>query len=90
MSDWKELCECLIQSDTPYVEGQVDVFVQEIRLAADRQLMQAKLAITALGVYEAELNGEKIGDILFAPGFTYYPRELQVNEYDLTDVKHPS
>ena len=53
MSDWKELCECLIQSDTPYVEGQVDVFVQEIRLAADRQLMQAKLAITALGVYEA-------------------------------------
>ena len=86
MSDWKELCECLIQSDTPYVEGQVDVFVQKIRLAADRQLMQAKLAITALGVYEAELNGEKIGDILFAPGFTYYPRELQVNEYDLTDL----
>ena len=68
------------------MEGQVDVFVQEIRLAADRQLMQAKLAITALGVYEAELNGEKIGDILFAPGFTYYPRELQVNEYDLTDL----
>ena len=31
---------------------------------------------TALGVYEAELNGTKIGSQMFAPGFSYYPRRV--------------
>ena len=70
-----------ITVDRPYKEGTVEVFEQAIS-AAD--VKKATLTITALGVYEAELNGDKIGDVFLAPGFTYYPRDLHVQVYDVT------
>lgn len=72
-----------IQADRPYVEGAVDVFLQTINVT---EIKRADLCITALGVYEAELNGEKVGDILFAPGYTYYHHMLQVQTYDVTQM----
>lgn len=45
----------------------------------------AKLLITALGVYEAELNGERVGDYILAPGWTSYGHRLQYQEYNITD-----
>ena len=53
---------------------------------AGRQVVQAELQITALGVYEAELNGERIGDFVMAPGWTSYNHRLQVQTYDVTDL----
>lgn len=47
---------------------------------------QAKLKVTALGVYEAFLNGLRIGNFLLAPGWTSYSSRLQVQEYDLTPL----
>ena len=61
-----------ITVDRPYKEGAVEVFDQSIPASDVRR---ATLTITALGVYEAELNGRKIGDLLFTPGYTYYPRD---------------
>lgn len=72
-----------ITVNRPYKEGTVEVFEQTIS-AAD--VKKATLTITALGVYEAELNGEKVGNIFLAPGFTYYPRNLHVQVYDVTDM----
>lgn len=46
---------------------------------------KAVLKITALGVYEAFLNGKRIGDFMLAPGWTSYSTRLQVQQYDLTD-----
>ena len=54
--------------------------------SAGRQVVQAELQITALGVYEAELNGERIGDFVMAPGWTSYDHRLQVQTYDVTDL----
>lgn len=45
---------------------------------------RAELQITALGVYEAELNGERISDYVLAPGWTSYEKRLQVQKYDVT------
>lgn len=70
-----------ITVDRPYKEGTVEVFEQPI---AAVDVKKATLTITAMGVYEAELNGEKVGDIFLAPGFTYYPRDLHVQVYDVT------
>ena len=70
-----------ITVDRPYKEGTVEVFEQAISAA---KVKKATLTITALGVYEAELNGEKVGDVFLAPGFTYYPRDLHVQVYDVT------
>jgi alpha-L-rhamnosidase len=45
---------------------------------------QVKLLITAHGLYEAALNGRRIGTAWFTPGITSYHRRLQYQEYDLT------
>jgi hypothetical protein len=40
----------------------------------NKEVKKARLYITTHGVYEAELNGGKVGDEYFAPGFTTYPK----------------
>lgn len=44
----------------------------------------ARLYVTAQGVYEAELNGKKIGDYFMAPGWTSYEGRIQYQTYDVT------
>ena len=67
----------------PFTEGAVEVFEQEIPV---RHVRQAFLTITALGIYEAELNGRKVGDLLFTPGYTYYPKNLHYQRWDVTEL----
>ena len=42
--------------------------------------------ITAHGMYEAAINGAKVGDALYAPGWTSYHHRLQYQAYDVTDM----
>ena len=72
-----------ITTARPYTEGAVEVFEQEIFCS---KLKRASLEITALGLYEAEIDGKKVGDRLFTPGFTYYPTHLYKQTYDVTDM----
>ncbi|MHA3909674.1 alpha-L-rhamnosidase N-terminal domain-containing protein, partial [Proteus mirabilis] len=44
----------------------------------------AILTVTAHGVYEAFLNGERVGDFELTPGLTSYRKTLQVQQYDVT------
>ena len=53
---------------------------------ADKPIEKAELEITALGVYEAELNGRRVGDFVMAPGWTSYESRLQVQTYDVTGL----
>ncbi len=52
------------------------------------KVKKARLYATALGIYEMTLNGEKVGDIYFAPGFTSYKHQLQYQTYDVTKQLH--
>ena len=54
------------------------------RFCAEKEILSAALEITALGVYEAELNGRRVGDFVLAPGWTSYNHRLQVQTYDVT------
>jgi alpha-L-rhamnosidase len=47
---------------------------------------QARLYITALGVYEAQLNGVTVGDHVLAPGWTSYTHRLRYQTFDVTDM----
>ena len=49
-------------------------------------IKKATLHITALGVYEATLNGQRVGEFIMAPGWTAYDKRLQYQEYDITDI----
>lgn len=51
----------------------------------EKPIKSARLDITALGVYEAALNGERVGDFVLAPGWTSYTERLQVQSYDVTE-----
>lgn len=58
------------------------VFIREFR--TDRPVAAATLTITALGVYEAGINGTRVGSFVLAPGWTTYAHRLQYQTYDVT------
>lgn len=53
-------------------------------LAPEKPISQARLYVTALGLYEAYLNGERIGDEYLTPYCNNYHQWLQVQTYDIT------
>ena len=46
----------------------------------------AKILSTAMGIYELELDGMKVGRNYFTPGFTSYRHQLQYQTYDVTEM----
>lgn len=46
----------------------------------------ATLSATAHGIYEAFVNGVRVGDIELAPGSTSYRKTLYVQSYDVTEL----
>jgi len=52
--------------------------------AAPKTVKRATIYATALGIHELYLNGERVGDALFAPGWTDYHQRAYYNTYDVT------
>ena len=52
---------------------------------SSKEIKAASLEITAMGVYEAHINGERIGHFIMAPGWTAYDKRHQYQTYDITD-----
>ncbi|WP_199619420.1 family 78 glycoside hydrolase catalytic domain [Paenibacillus alkalitolerans] len=48
------------------------------------KISSARIYVTALGLYELELNGKRVGDHYFTPGWTSYGKRLQYQTYDVT------
>src|SRR5436309_2445546 len=49
---------------------------------------RARLYVTALGVYEAQLNGTSVGDHVLDPGWTSYDHRLRYQTFDVTGLLH--
>jgi alpha-L-rhamnosidase len=47
---------------------------------------RARLYVTALGLYEARINGRRVGDHELAPGWTDYRKQVRYQVYDVTDL----
>lgn len=60
------------------------VFLKKISLK--KAVKRARIYATALGVYELQIDGSKVGDTFFAPGWTNYKKRLQYQTYDVTDL----
>jgi len=54
--------------------------------SADQKVVKAELLLTALGIYEAKLNGERVSAYVLAPGWTTYEKRLQYQVYDVTEL----
>jgi len=53
-----------------------------------KPLSSATVFITAHGLYEAQINGHRIGDAYLTPGWTSYNKRLQYQAYDVTAQLH--
>lgn len=54
--------------------------------ALDGTVASARAYVTALGLYEMQINGRRVGDQVLSPGWTSYDTRLQYQSYDVTDL----
>ena len=50
----------------------------------DKQVASARLYISSLGLYQVEINGEKVGDLVLTPGWTSFHSRVQYQTYDVS------
>jgi alpha-L-rhamnosidase len=51
-----------------------------------KKIKNATAYITAHGMYEAQINGKRVGDYYLTPGWTSYNNRLQYQVYDVTGL----
>ncbi len=66
----------------------VPCFSRKLTVKDDQEIAKATLQISALGVYEAEIDGNRVGQFRFAPGWTEYGKRVQYQTYDVTGLVH--
>ena len=52
----------------------------------NKPVRRARLYATARGLYEMYVNGTRVGDDVFAPGWTDYRKRIQYQTYDVTGL----
>ena len=53
-----------------------------------KEVKQATVHISGLGLYELFINGQRVGDLVLAPAPTDYRKTLLYNSYDVTSLLH--
>lgn len=56
------------------------------QFSINKKITSATLYITSHGMYEVQLNGNKVGDAYLTPGWTSYNKRLQYQVYDVTNM----
>ncbi len=71
-------------NDTTGKPGPSPLFRRPFQVA--KPIQQARLFVTARGLYEAHINGKRVGDDYLTPGWTAYDKRLQYQVYDITSM----
>ena len=83
-SDWQaNWIEPDISEDVK-VSGPVPMLRRAFTL--NGQVERARAYVTSRGLYELHLNGRRVGDQVFTPGWTSYKKHIQYQTYDVTDL----
>jgi len=61
----------------PYLRKEFDL---------EKEVSSAKVYITSLGIYEMYLNGVRVGEDYFTPGWTDYNKRIYYNTYDIGNL----
>lgn len=61
-------------------------FVKEFSLTKVKDIKNGRIYISGLGLYEAYLNGVKIGNDYLAPFCNDYNKDIQYQTYDITEL----
>lgn len=74
-----------VTTKCPIVEqGKIKPFTGAYKFTIQQEVVKARIYLSALGIYFAELNQMKIGDDYFTPGWTDYNDRIQYQVYDIT------
>ena len=63
-------------------------FLRKAFMAA-KPIRSATIYVTALGLYELHLNGQRVGDHVLAPDWTDYNKRVRYQAYDVTALLKP-
>jgi alpha-L-rhamnosidase len=66
--------------------GPAPMLRREFKVNGVVAVQQARAYVTSHGLYELHLNGKRVGDQLFTPGWTSYDKRIQYQTYDVTDL----
>jgi alpha-L-rhamnosidase len=84
-TDWSAQWIAPVESDDlPARQRPVHQLAGVVHL--DGEVASAQLWATAHGIYEAFVNGTRVGDIELTPGWTAYRSRLQIQTFDVTDL----
>jgi len=83
-SDWD--ADWITLPDEPESKQSLPVQYYRNEFRTTKKVKSARLYITSRGLYQAYLNGEKVGDQLFTPGWTSYKNRIQYQTYDVTSL----
>lgn len=80
-----------------FIEPELEVNVDEEQPASyvrksfwiEKPVKQARLVLTALGVYKGYLNGKALEEQVLLPGYTDYKYRVQYQEYEVGGWLHP-
>ncbi|MFD8307341.1 family 78 glycoside hydrolase catalytic domain [Streptomyces sp. NPDC059690] len=75
-----------VTPDRDASDGPLPVALLRRSFSLDKAVTSARLYITAYGVYEAEINGSRVGDHVLAPGWTSYHHRLRYQTFDVTTL----
>jgi alpha-L-rhamnosidase len=67
--------------------GPAALLRREFTVAGD--IVRTRLYVTAHGIYEAEINGRRVGRDAFAPGWTCCHHHLRYQTYDVSEFVRP-
>jgi len=72
----------------PEIKGSQPAHYYRSEFSTSKKVKSARVYVTSLGLYQLFLNGVKVGDELFTPGWTSYNSRLQYQTYDVTNMLH--
>lgn len=83
-SEWK--AEWITPNPEEIDPGADPVFLLRKEFQLKDGIKSARIYATGVGLYELYLNGERVGDELFSPGWTSYEKRIQYQTYDVTSL----
>jgi len=77
LADWIGINEEKEQRRSPYLRKEFSL---------KKKIRKAIVYASALGLYELRINGHRVGDYYFTPGWTSYKKRVQYQTYDVTNM----
>ena len=83
------LCDGDLASHGPRLAPAAPAPLLRKEFAVEGEVARATLYASALGLYEARINGGKVGDRALVPAWTDYRRRVEYQAYDVTGLVRP-